>query len=390
LFLVKSFVMSALMLSFNILLTACGGQAQAQLPTATFTPMATDTPTLTIIEETPSSVKPSSTPAPTETSHPATPTATFTARPPTATPSPAPLHPLSIAWLRQQRYPGSEITIEETLESGVNYDRYIASYLSEGLKIYALLTVPQGQPPATGWPAIIFNHGYIPPAQYRTTERYVAYVDGFARNGYIVFRPDYRGHGNSEGEAPGGYGSSAYTIDVLNAVTSIKNYPAADSGRIGMWGHSMGGNITLRSMVTSNDIKAGVMWAGVVGSYPDLLENWRLPNHRHPEDAPNSPRRWRETLAEEFGSPQDNPDFWAAISANSFVDEISGPVQLHHSPADTHVPAEFSETLEAQLQTAGKIVEYYVYENDDHDLTNNFSLAMERSVAFFDRYVKGE
>jgi cephalosporin-C deacetylase-like acetyl esterase len=112
-----------------------------------------------------------------------------------------------IEQMRQQVYPGSEITIEETLEAGDNYDRYLASYLSEGNKIFALLTVPQGEKPESGWPVIIFNHGYIPPAQYRTTERYIAYVDGFARNGYIVFRSDYRGHGSSEGEASGGYGS---------------------------------------------------------------------------------------------------------------------------------------------------------------------------------------
>ena len=88
-----------------------------------------------------------------------------------------------IEHMRQQSYPGSDLTVEETLEPGANYDRYVVSYLSEGNKIYALLTVPQGQMPQSGWPVIIFNHGYIPPAQYRTTERYVAYVDGFARNG---------------------------------------------------------------------------------------------------------------------------------------------------------------------------------------------------------------
>ena len=121
------------------------------------------------------------------------------------------------------------------------YDPLLVSYESDGLKIYALLTVPNGDEPATGWPVVIFNHGYIPPAQYRTTERYVAYVDAFARNGYIVFRSDYRGHGSSEGEARGGYGSPDYTIDVLNAVSSIKRFPDADPNRIGMWGHSMGG-----------------------------------------------------------------------------------------------------------------------------------------------------
>ena len=76
--------------------------------------------------------------------------------------------PLSIAYMRRQTYPGSEITIEETLSPGSNYDRYVASYKSDGLKIYGLLTVPHGDRPKTGWPVVIFNHGYIPPAEYHT------------------------------------------------------------------------------------------------------------------------------------------------------------------------------------------------------------------------------
>ena len=90
--------------------------------------------------------------------------------------------------------------------------------------------------PTRGWPVVIFNHGYIPPDQYRTTERYEAYVDAFARNGYIVFRSDYRGHGESEGDAEGGYGSPAYTVDVLNGLSAIQTYAFADPDRIGMWG----------------------------------------------------------------------------------------------------------------------------------------------------------
>jgi len=44
----------------------------------------------------------------------------------------------------------------------------------------------------SGWPVIMFNHGYIEPEKYRSTERYMDYVDYFAKNGYIVFRSDYR------------------------------------------------------------------------------------------------------------------------------------------------------------------------------------------------------
>ena len=303
---------------------------------------------------------------------------------PTATPVP---NPLQISAMRAGEYPGSDITIEQTLDPGVNYNRYYVSYLSEGLKIYALMTVPDGEKPAAGWPVIIFNHGYIPPEVYVSTERYIAYVDLIARSGYIVFRSDYRGHGNSEGEARGAYGSPDYTVDVLNAVASVKRYTDADPNRIGMWGHSMGGYITLRSMVITKDIKAGVIWGGVVASYPDLLTKWR----RGPgASAPPTPsaRSWRLSLMQQYGSPEENPEFWNSISANSYLSEISGPLQLHHGTADEEVPLEFSELLYYQMLDANQYVELYKYPDDNHNISNSFGTAMQRSIEFFDRFVK--
>jgi len=291
---------------------------------------------------------------------------------------------------RQMAYPGSSIAIEETLDRGVNYSPYIASYRSEGLKIYGLLTIPDGEKPATGWPAIVFNHGYIPPTQYRTTERYIAYVDWLARSGYVVFRIDYRGHDRSEGFARGAYGDPGYTTDVLNAVASIKQFPEADPNRIGMWGHSMGGFLTLRSMVISHDIKAGVIWSGVVASYPDMLSKWRRRSGPTPTPRESASGGWRYGWVERYGSPEDNPDFWNSISANSYLADISGPLQLHHGTADEEVPLAFSETLSEELQQAGKTVEFYTYKDDNHNLSNFFSTAMTRTIAFFDEYVKGE
>lgn len=291
--------------------------------------------------------------------------------------------------MRQGEYPGSDLVVEEVLEAGSNYQRSIVSYLSEGLKIYALLTVPNGPPPATGWPVIVFNHGYIPPAQYRTTERYVAYVDGFARNGYIVLRPDYRGHGFSEGEARGAYTTPDYVVDVLNAVATIKRYPTADPERLGMWGHSMGGYITLRAMVIAPDIKVGVIWAGVVGSYADLLTHWRRsPTSSAPTSTPR-PGSWRN-WAEVYGSPAENPAFWDSISANAYLEDLSGPVQIHHGTADADVPIILSEILATQIAPTGQTAEYYVYPDTDHNLRQYFSTAMQRSVAFFDAYLKNK
>lgn len=294
---------------------------------------------------------------------------------------------LTIDYLRSLEYPGSDIVVEQVLAPRSNYERYLVSYQSEGLKNYAYMTIPSGPKPATGWPAIVFNHGYIPPAVYRSTERYVAYVDGFARNGYVVFRPDYRGHGASEGTARGAYGFPDYTIDVLNALASVKQHPDVDPARIGMWGHSMGGYITLRAMLTDDDIKAGVIWAGVVASYPDLINNWRRPNSV-PSTVPNAARRWRAQLIERYGEPSESSPFWRSISANSYLDELTAPIQLHHGTADTSVPVAFSETLQEQLAAAGQSSELYIYQGDDHNLAGQFSLAMQRSLEFFDRHVK--
>jgi len=300
-------------------------------------------------------------------------------------------HPLSINYLKNGEYPGSDLVVEQTLGAGSNYHRYIVSYKSEGLKIYALLTVPNAEKPEGGWPVIVFNHGYIPPAQYKTTERYIAYTDAFSRNGYILLRPDYRGHGNSEGEATGGYGSNAYTIDVLNAVSSIKKYPDANPNKIGMWGHSMGGPITLENMVVRDDVRVGVIWAGVVAPYEDLLSRWRRrsQNQAQPPSPNLSGRRsWRVELVENFGEPEENPEFWHTLSANYYLESVSGPIQIHHGTNDESVPVEFSEILYNQLLLADKEAEIHIYDGDDHNLTYNLNVALQRSVDYFDQYLK--
>ena len=368
------------------LLGACGGfqpEQSTAISSTTKTPISTETSAATIP---PRKIVTQQAPSPTSL-----PLFDLTASP-IPSPSPTPFeisiddleHPLSIEEMRKQDYPGSSIIIEQTLEPGENYSRYYVSYLSDNLKIYALMTVPDGERSGNGWPVVVFNHGYIPPGVYRTTERYVDYVDEIARNGYIVFRSDYRGHDQSEGVARGAYGYPDYTIDVLNAVASIKTYPDTDPDRIGMWGHSMGGYITLRSMVISEDIKVGVIWAGVVASYPDLVNKWTEPA----ADNPANFSGWRTSLAATYGTPSQNPAFWDAISANSYLTDLSGPIQLHHGTGDVEVPVEFSTTLYQQLLVAEIPAELYIYENDNHNLSNSFELAMQRTIHYFDIYLK--
>jgi dipeptidyl aminopeptidase/acylaminoacyl peptidase len=273
----------------------------------------------------------------------------------------------------------------------VNYERHIASYISDGLKIYGLFTIPndskpkkESAPPTDGFPAIIFIHGYLDPETYQTTERYVAYQDGFARNGFVTFKPDLRGHGKSEGEPVTSAFSDGYIADTLNLLSALKADKKIDPKRIGIWGHSMGGGISLRSMVVSKEIKAGVIWAGVVGDYQDLLQRYQKRATWLTRQASSSQAR---QFYEKYGSPSANPKFWNEIDPYAFLNDISGPIQLNHGTLDESVPLEFSQHLHDSLKKAGKTVEYFEYPSSDHNIAQGFNLAMQRSVEFFKKHL---
>ncbi len=288
--------------------------------------------------------------------------------------------PVFIESLRKRNYPASEIAIEETLTSGVNYQRHIVSYKSDGLKIYGLLTIPNSSRPSNGYPTIIFLHGYVSPKTYITTNDYIATQDGLARSGFITFKPDLRGHGKSQGDATGAHFSESYVVDTLNALSALKIDKDVDSKRIGIWGHSNGGEIGLKAMVVSKEIKASVFWAGVVGSFQDMLETY---NSRIPFMRRNAP-----DLVVKYGSPSANPTFWNKLDPYSSLDDISGPIQLHHGTADSSVPIELSIHLKNALEKEGKRAELYKYNGANHNFNgDSFATAMQRSVDFFKKYL---
>jgi dipeptidyl aminopeptidase/acylaminoacyl peptidase len=296
---------------------------------------------------------------------------------------------LTIAALRQMKIEGSDIIIEQTLQNGYNYSQYIASYTSEGNKIYGLLTIPFGDVPEGGFKAIVFNHGFIPPATYRTTERYVAYVDALARSGFVVFKIDMRGHGDSEGEPQGSYFSPGYTIDAISALKSLQKLAIIDPEGIGMWGHSMAGNLVLRAMLMEPDVKAGVIWAGAVYSYDDLTRYSISDPSFTPAVAQQFPaRRMGQILREIYGPPNTAEPFWQAVSLTENIGYLERPLQLHHAVDDDVVTIGYSNDLSAVLKANNKFYEYYQYDGGGHNITSPyFDEAMRRTILFFQAHL---
>jgi dipeptidyl aminopeptidase/acylaminoacyl peptidase len=261
--------------------------------------------------------------------------------------------------------------------------------MSDGLKIYALLLIPNLAKPVDGFPVIILNHGYIIPEKYTPDGNYIAYADAFAKNGYVVFKPNYRGNGKSEGRPTSSYFSPDYIIDDLNAIASIKKYPEVNSERIGIWGHSMGGYITLKALVISKGIKAAVIWSGVTAPIADIIYNWQSKVTYKPDAEDLRLRNQnKDLLLKTYGTPVENPTFWNSIDPNNYLIDIVAPVQIDVGLADTQVPSDFSKELYNSLKSYKKTVEYFEYTNANHDINEGFVEAMKNTITFFDRYLK--
>ncbi len=304
--------------------------------------------------------------------------------------TPAPFAELTIPYLRNRTYTSALGPLEQVIQNSA-FTSYLTQYDSDGNRINALVTKPSGTPPADGWPAIVFVHGYIPPAEYKTLEKYVEYVNSLARNGFVVFKIDLRGHGSSEGIATGSYYSSAYVIDTLNAIAALQASEFVNKKSIGLWGHSMAGNIVLRSMAVQPTIPAAVIWAGAGFSYEDLQKYGLNDNSYRRPNPSTQPQSDRQRLFTEQG--MFNPDslFWKEVAATNYVRDFKGAVQLHHAEDDTTVSSNYTKDLAMLLKTTEVPHESYLYSSGGHNISGaNFTVAMQRTIDFYKKYLSGE
>ena len=162
-----------------------------------------------------------------------------------------------------------------------------------------------------------------------------------------------------------------------------------DPQGIGMWGHSMAGNLVLRAMLIEPDIQAGVIWAGAVYSYDDFASYGISDNTYRPPATPEAgegtdPRRSSRQIFETYGQPDTQVDYWRAVSLTENIEFLTSPLQLHHAENDTVVNLAYSVDLAVVLQENGKPYEFYIYQGGGHNLISPyFDQAMQRTVTFF-------
>jgi len=147
-----------------------------------------------------------------------------------------------------------------------------------------------------------------------------------AQKGYIVFMVDNRGsynHGHAFETPIFHHFGKIELADQLAGVNYLKSLPYVDSSRIGIWGWSYGGYMTLYAMTHASGVfKAGISVAPVA--------DWRLYDTIYTE-------RY-------MGLPQENAAGYRDSSPVSEAANLSGRLMLAHGTGDDNV--HFANTSE--------------------------------------------
>jgi dipeptidyl aminopeptidase/acylaminoacyl peptidase len=160
----------------------------------------------------------------------------------------------------------------------------------------------------------------------------------------------------------------------------------ADPQRNGITGHSYGGYSVLSLLVQSPRFKAAVMRAGM----GDLIAGYGQLAH----DGTNYGLAWAESGQGRMGgSPWEYRERYVENSPIFYLDRVQTPLLIIHGDQDDAVPAYLADEVFTGLRRLGRAVTYARYPGEGH-WEGGWSYAdrldaLQRQIAWFERYLKG-
>jgi dipeptidyl-peptidase-4 len=192
-----------------------------------------------------------------------------------------------------------------------------------------------------------------------------------AEKGYLVFSLDNRGSfGRGQEWEDAIYKDLGnYELqDQLAGVEYLRSLPYVDGDRIGIWGWSYGGYMTLMALFKAPDaFKAGVAVAP--------LADWHLYDTIYTE-------RYMKL-------PSENEEGYQNASPLNFVDDFEGTLLLMHGIADDNVHAQSSIQLAQKLIKAGKDFDLMLYPQKKHGISGEAEQVFlyNKMMNFFDEHL---
>lgn len=248
-------------------------------------------------------------------------------------------------------------------------------YWVDGKKVSGQIHKPVGSVPTNGWPVVIMVRGYVDREIYQPGIGTRRAAEVFAKNGFVTLAPDFLGYGGSDMPPVNVIEDRFWRpVEALQLIASLVNLDFVNPEKVGLWGHSNGGQIALSVLEISGKNYPTSLWAPVSKPFPYSILYY---TDEH-DDYGKALRR----VVAGFEALYDSDEF----SIHNFYDWISAPVQIHQGTNDDAVPLKWSQSLAKTLKDKGKEVELYVYPGADHNLAggdNAWNLAVQRSLDWF-------
>jgi dipeptidyl aminopeptidase/acylaminoacyl peptidase len=236
----------------------------------------------------------------------------------------------------------------------------------DGADVYARLFTPEmiGAKRDPARPGVVFVHGagYLQNAHKYWSTYYREYMfhNLLASKGYVVLDVDYR--------ASAGYGRDWRTAiyrhmggkdleDIVDGAKYLVSAERVHPQRIGVYGGSYGGFITLMAMFTTPDVFAA-------GAALRPVTDWAHYNHGYTSNILNV--------------PQDDPEAYRRSSPIYFAEGLKGALLICHGMVDVNVHFQDSVRLVQRLiELRKENWELAVYPVEDHGFTEETSWADE-------------
>ena len=255
------------------------------------------------------------------------------------------------------------------------------SWTSEGHHVQGWLLSPPNMTPGKTYPMVVVVHGG-PSSAFTPTFPASGFRGGTVRKllekGYFVFMPNPRGsYGQGEAFTRANirdFGGGDLR-DILAGVDAVEKIAPVDDARLGIYGHSYGGFMTMWTVTHSHRFHAAVAGAGIANwiSYygENGIDQWMIPF---------------------FGaSAYDDPAIYRKLSPLETIKTATTPTFIYVGERDVECPAPQSVEFWHGLKAAGVATKLLILEGEGHGIRKPEHLKQlsDAELGWFDQYLGG-
>jgi hypothetical protein len=322
------------------------------------------------------------------------------------TEKPLPLLKYSLQNLSQKEFAVKQgLKVEEMISEDTETGLYVLlfKYESQGKNISGALNLKVAEN-SQKKPAIIMLRGYVPAEIYYSGVGTKNAAAVFASNNYITLAPDFLGFGASDPEPTDTWEARfVKTVNVIDLIKTIQAFPeidlsqlenfpikkiTLDPDKIGIWGHSNGGQIAISVLEVMQSNLPTTLWAPVLAPFPYSI----LYFSDEYEDEGKATRKYLSLFEEDY----DVFDF----SITQHLNQLHGPIQIQHGTNDDSALISWTEEFLAKVDLENERratdssqssenkkenieINFYKYPGANHNLQPNWDEAVQKDLSFF-------